>query len=252
MITISRKDILHTCLEAGILRNRNQIIKCVQESIRQHQHANKHSKTISTKSLKNLVTEFTKKMKKVKSTKQRFLAREKKWLESEIQLNESDQFDSETESSQELSSATKSSPKRRGRKGKKFEEVTSLQQKINKTRKMRTSHSTNELAFATKMRLRKDGKRKEAFILEHIMASPSKTNICHTAISKGTETPFNAESALCLMLKTKLSKVAYQYLRKTHKERGCGMYPSYFEVRIHAIIYDRGLNLKWQIFTNFD
>lgn len=87
--------------------------------------------------------------------------------------------------------------------------------KRRKTQILRDNHTTDELVYATKMKLRKQSRLEEAKFCSDTHGKNSQKQR-HGSFNKA-ETPLTPTEALAMLINTNMSKASYIYLRKLHK-----------------------------------
>lgn len=141
-----------------------------------------------------------------------FLKKNKTWLEQTISLKVSDyEIDIERPSTSGV-----------GRPAVSFE-ISSDRSKRWKTEKMRKKSHTKELTYATKMKLRSEGKMDAAKLQsEAIDTTPSRAKRIREAWihhEKNKPIPYMPEEVLCLIVETILTKSQYMKLWLQAKEK---------------------------------
>lgn len=118
----------------------------------------------------------------------------------------------------------------RGRKQLPFSECTETV-KRRKTADVRAGHSGDMLAFASSMKLREEGKKDEASLVQlATQTTPSRASrILKTwkKSSEGTAIPYTPDEALALLLDLGLTKAQWNKLRSGARTRNVNIYPSY-------------------------
>lgn len=99
-----------------------------------------------------------------------------------------------------------------------------------KTRDDRDQHSIEELAYATHLKLREEGHSAAAKFCARCTSSPEKAVDILINVSETKECAFSPVEALNNLVTADLSKSSYVFLRHTHREKGCSIYPSYEQV----------------------
>lgn len=121
----------------------------------------------------------------------------------------------------------------RGRKKISFRESSDCV-KRRKTVELRTEHDADELAFASAMKLREEGRRVEASIIQvATQATPTRAKRmlkCGKTQPQTAIIPYSPDEALALICDGNLSVVQYKKLRKGAKARNVDLYPSYHKV----------------------
>lgn len=112
---------------------------------------------------------------------------------------------------------------------------SSKRSKRRKVSELRKAGSTPQLALATEMNLRSEGKVTEAGLVKEILHStPTRASRMSRAWKKSNQTGilrYTTTEALALMLDLDLSRQKYQILRTQTKERGTDLYPSYKRIQ---------------------
>jgi len=108
---------------------------------------------------------------------------------------------------------------------------SSERSKRRKTKELRDSISSEELAYATQMSLRSSGKVHAAQVVRDvILTSPSRAFKYISAYKSENEKTLSADEALSVIVENKFSKQTYQRIRNVAKENKCKLYPSYNNV----------------------
>ena len=204
--------------------------EAIDNIINELQETHNHSKTLSKLQKKNLINNFNDKWKKCHRMKKYFLRKHRKWLSGDIKL--------ETETCDEMSNvrmkneSTNSSDSNNNGRGRPFSpfEETSQSTKRRRTRQLRSQYSTDELAHATKMKLRKEGKIDAAKLCDQVVSSPTKATEIIKKAEHPNESTFSPVEALNILVSTSMSKDSYIFLREAHRQKLCYMYPSYEKV----------------------
>lgn len=127
-------------------------------------------------------------------------------------------------------SAPKKEDKKSGRPSQTFMS-SSERSKRRKTKELRDSLSSEELAYATQMSLRSSGKVHAAQVVRNaILTSPTRASKYISAYKSENEKTLSADEALSVMVENKFSKQTYQRIRNIAKENKCKLYPSYNNV----------------------
>ena len=107
----------------------------------------------------------------------------------------------------------------RGRPSKTFEE-SSERSKRRKTENLRLNY-TQELVFATQMKLRAEGESKAAKVVQNVLSvnQPNSSNL--------TYTQYTPDESLALVVFAKLTKFQYNLIRQGAIDHSCKMYPPY-------------------------
>lgn len=215
--------------------------------IKKHQETHNHFKTLTDKQKKNLICHFNDKWKKCHHVKQYFLSKHRKWLNGDIKLVGENIDGSEHEATR-LNESTRPSCSdlnisARGRPAIPFGEA-SESTKRRKTRHLRSQFSTEELAYATNMRLRQEGKVDAAKLCTEATSSPTKAATILKKANQTNECIFSPAEALNIIVNTDMSKNSYVFLREAHRQKQCFMYPSYEKV-LHEKLkcYPEGVNV---------
>ena len=202
------------------------------EIVRNHQHTHGHSKDIPESKKKSLKRDFNERWRKSHRTRQRFLNINKKWLTTEIEL-ELALNDERRERNQPFDIAHGEDESSTGGDG--GRPVTPFSQcsdstKRRKTRHVREQNSSEELGYATQMKLREEGKHAAAKLCAQSISSPEKAAEMLSKCSETKESIFTPLEALNVLVTADLSKNSYSFLRQAHREKGCYMYPPYEQV----------------------
>lgn len=105
--------------------------------------------------------------------------------------------------------------------------------KRRRTEEMRSQSSTEELSYATQMKLRVSGKLDAAKVVKDVtLGSPSKAEKYRKSLEFVSETILSGDKALSLLIEQKLSRSQYEGLRNISLENNCKLYPSYKNVLI--------------------
>ena len=107
--------------------------------------------------------------------------------------------------------------------------------KRRKTEHLRSSYETNELAYATQMKLRSSGAAQASNVVKEVTStSPSRASKYQSAYRQSLEKPLceiSADLALNLLISGKMTKETYQMTRMiTNKNRGCSVFPAYKKI----------------------
>lgn len=124
-------------------------------------------------------------------------------------------------------------PRSSGRPPKPFEEVKYRSKK--KKVQYLLSSSVEELTFATEVALRGDGKRDAANLIKEISsASPNRSTqikLLRREKENKNVRQYSRDEALALYVDCRLTKQSYIHLRKSAREAGHFLYPSYIELQ---------------------
>ncbi|XP_076034196.1 uncharacterized protein LOC143020994 isoform X2 [Oratosquilla oratoria] len=223
MVTIKREDIVTYYLS----RDRDITFdQAIDLAIKNHQQTYNHSRMLSKKHKKTLTCQFKDKWRKNHRIKSHFLRKNRNWLNGDIRLvtemiEESNMnMKNESECSNDCS---------RGRPVAEFGEASDST-KPRRTRLLREQFSTDELAYATKMKLCNEGKVHAAKLCDQATSSSSKVAEILKKANHNNESMFSPVEALNIIVKTNMSKDIYVFLREAHRQKGCYMYPSYEKV----------------------
>ncbi|XP_029164495.1 uncharacterized protein LOC114935764 [Nylanderia fulva] len=100
-----------------------------------------------------------------------------------------------------------------------------------KTEELRTSNTTEELAYATQMNLRFSGQLNASKIVKDVtLTSPTRATKYMKAATSQVEQTLSNDAALSVLIEHKFSKRTYQSIRNIGKENNCKLYPSYNNV----------------------
>lgn len=103
--------------------------------------------------------------------------------------------------------------------------------KRRKTAELRSSNTTEELAYATQMSLRTSGQSHASKIVKDVTStSPTRASKYITAFTSKVEKTLSHDEALSVLVEHKFSKRTYQGIRKVAKENNCKLYTSYNNV----------------------
>lgn len=103
--------------------------------------------------------------------------------------------------------------------------------KRRKTKDIRTSFTSDELAYATQMSLRSIGQLDASTVVKEVTTtSPTRASKYRRAYAVTDETTLSEEAALSALIEYKFSKSTYQGMRTLGKENNCKLYPSYGKV----------------------
>lgn len=190
------------------------------------------SHTLSQKDLKYLKAQFTKRWADCCRVKETFFKKNENWLSGNITLEQLHEQESEKSKKKKVlvnEERQNSTSRKMGRPVSPFE-VASECSKRRKTKMLRDNNSSEELKYATQMKLRKEGKNKMAKLFEVASTSTSKVNEVLQNMEKEVQTPFSPTEALNIIIRMDLSKDSYVFLREANLEKNCHMYPSYEKV----------------------
>lgn len=119
---------------------------------------------------------------------------------------------------------------RAGRPSLEFSELSD-RSKRRKIEELRTSNTTEELAYATQMSLRSSGQLHASKIIKDVTStSPIRASKYITAFTSKVEKTLSDDAALSVLVEHKFSKRTYHGIRKVAKENNCKLYPSYNNV----------------------
>lgn len=200
----------------------------INQSVRNHQQTHRHSKNIPENIKQRLIKDFNERWRKSHRTRNAFLSKNKNWLRTEIPLQNTNNEGSDVD---EPIVADDEAPKNSdlGRPVTPFSECSDSS-KRRKTRHVREQHSTEELVYATQMKLRQEGKSAAAKLCTQSTSSPEKAAQILSKVSQTKECAFSPLEALNVIVTADLSKSSYVFLRQAHRKKGCNMYPSYDQV----------------------
>lgn len=103
--------------------------------------------------------------------------------------------------------------------------------KRRKTKELRTSNTTEELAYATQMSLRASGQSHASKIIKDVtLTNPIRVSKYITAFTSKVERTLSDDAALSVLVEHKFSKRTYHGVRKVAKENNCKLYSSYNNV----------------------
>lgn len=154
------------------------------------------------------------KWQEVSRTEEKFLKKFEDWLKQFIILV--DEQLQELGPSSELTSQSRSS-----RPLVHFSDA-SERTKRRKTEDIRKERSSKELAYATRMSLRAEGKSDVAHVLKNIVfGSPSKTTKYRNSLERIQEQRLSDDEAFSLIIECRLSKSQYQILSQTSQAKNC-------------------------------
>lgn len=153
----------------------------------------------SKKVLSRFISEYKQKWNKVKRNDAYFKKKEKNWLETSIAFPINIQASNG------------------GRPTVSFSECSD-RSKRRKTENLRSKVETEQLVYATQMKLRAEGKPSTAKILKQSLESGE---ITQSYIS------YTPDEALALVVGAQLTKYQYNFMRQSAIEHNCNMYPSY-------------------------
>ncbi|XP_024875226.1 uncharacterized protein LOC112456728 [Temnothorax curvispinosus] len=111
--------------------------------------------------------------------------------------------------------------------------TASERSKRRKTAEMRTTYSTEELSYATQMKLRSSGKLDAANIVKEVTtSSPTRASKYKAAFqaTSNVAIPMSDDAALSVVVEAKLTKNQYSLIRQSMKEHHCNLYPPYDKV----------------------
>lgn len=111
--------------------------------------------------------------------------------------------------------------------------AASERSKRRKTAEIRTTHSTEELSYATQMKFRSDKKLDAANIIKEITTSSPTRASKYKAAFKEASNPvilMSDDAALSIVVESKLTKHQYLLIRQSMKEHNCNLYPPYYKV----------------------
>lgn len=201
----------------------------INQVIANHQQTHGHSKHIPENKQQWLINQFNERWRKSHRTKTAFLNKNKKWLITEIPLENTNTDESDVDEPLNVRKDDANQNCGLGRPISPFSEC-SESSKRRKTRHAREQYSTEELAYATQMKLRQAGKPAAAKLCTMSTSSPEEASDILSKMSETKECPFSPIEALNVVVTANLSKSSYVFLRQVHKEKGCFMYPSYEHV----------------------
>lgn len=121
----------------------------------------------------------------------------------------------------------------RGRKKHSFSESSDCV-KRRKTAELRTEHTADELSFASSMKLREEGRRAEASIVQ--IATQTTPTRATRMLKSWSSSPqavcvsYSPEEALALICDAHLSVAQYNKLREGAKSRNANLYPAYKKI----------------------
>lgn len=199
----------------------------INQSVKNHQQTHRHSKDIPKNKKQRLIKDFNERWRKSHRTKNAFLSKNKKWLRTEIPLQNTNNEESDVEMPFVADDAPKNC--NLGRPISPFAECSDSS-KRRKTRHVREENSSEELVYATQMKLRQEGKSAAAKLCAQSTSSPEKAADILSKVSETKECAFSPVEALNVVVTADLSKSSYVFLRQAHREKGCYMYPSYEQV----------------------
>lgn len=197
----------------------------IEIATKNHQQTHNHSKTISDINKKDLMYQFNVKWRKSHRVKKNFLSKNKNWLSGNIALV-SECVEAVTEHVTESKSANTCD---RGRPVTDFGEASDST-KRRRTKLLRDHFSTDELTYATNMKLRSEGKIQAAKLCNEATSSTSKAEEMFKKCNTNPESAFSPAEALNIIVRTDMSKDNYIFLREAHREKNSHMYPSYEKV----------------------
>lgn len=174
-------------------------------------------------------SEIAKKWQDCRRTKKLFLSKHAQWLDTHhFQLPSTDTAaveDVEAVGPENLPSTSTA-----GRPALSFHEGGE-RTKRRKTQELREKYSSSELAFATKMRFRSEGKADAAKLLHEAMETtptrPSRMREAWLQSGSNIIKPYSPDEALALFIDTRLTKSQYIKIRVQAKSRNANIYPSY-------------------------
>lgn len=235
MNTITRRNIVERYIEARHSKSFEEVVDTV---LSQHQVIYNHKTTLPPPVISTLKSEFKKRWKRAYGMKDRFYKNYSDWLEKELKLGVNAEEENEDEEEEEREgrrvlcggASCSDAGTSRGRSPVDFENGSD-RTKRRKTQDIRRDCSAEQLLYAAEMKLRKEGKKDAAmFCKEAYKNSSTKAKKVATKINATHASPFEPCKALSLMLNMNMSKSNYVYLRNTHKEVNCNLYPSYKKV----------------------
>lgn len=223
MASLHIKDIVGLYLEKEF---KGTFFEAIVAATKHNQETFRHNNTIPRATAMKLQSTFKTKWGICFRNKERFMKRFGNWLNKEVQLSTPDcEYQANIDQTMNATAASGSS---NGRPKKEFMEL-STRSKRRKTETLREEYSTEALAFATKMKLRKDGNLLAADLMKEI-TEPHTTGAGQHVMSENNnakEIPFSPTEALALVVGTSMSKSNYTLLRNLHKSRNCTLYPPY-------------------------
>ena len=108
---------------------------------------------------------------------------------------------------------------------------SSERSKRRKTQEVRSTFSTEELAYAAQISLRTSGQVLAAQVLKDVtLTTPIRASKYISAVCSQNEVPLTPDEALSLMIEKGESKHSYQLSRNVARAHKCKLYPSYLEV----------------------
>lgn len=104
---------------------------------------------------------------------------------------------------------------------------------MRRVQEIRENYSGEELLFAAKMNLTREGQTHTAKILDYLMRNPNESEriakMCKNESSQ--EKMFSKETALSLITALNLSKCEYDILRNFLIHNGTNQFPSYYQIQ---------------------
>lgn len=203
----------------------------INQTVTNHQKTYGHTKIIPESKRKTLIKQFNERWRKSSRCRNGFVSKNKKWLTSEIELHDKDNERNDADPPLVNvcdDEGLKNSGMDMGRPSTPFSE-SSESTKRRKTKHLREKHSTEELAYATQMKMRQEGMYASAKLCVQSTSSDTAADILRK-VSETKETMFSPLEALNVIVSADLSKDGYSFIRQAHREKGCFMYPPYEQV----------------------
>lgn len=110
--------------------------------------------------------------------------------------------------------------------------AASERSKRRRTAEIRTTHSTEELSYATQMKFRSAKKLDVANIIKEITTSPTRASKYKAAFIEASNPVIlmSDDAALSIVVESKLTKHHYLLFRQSMNKHNCNLYPPYYKV----------------------
>lgn len=173
----------------------------------------KNSKCIIEKKIRNFCSQLMLKWKKCHRSNNLFVSINKKWLDGKIIFEEL---------------LSKETPSRSGRPEKSFASCSDSV-KRRKVRPLLQTFTQDELIFASRMSLRRSGKRDTADLIKQVSSSPKRATKIKKMCSNVQQLPtkITPEKALALYINTKMTKKQYIAIKQISTSHNANIYPNY-------------------------
>lgn len=203
----------------------------VNHLVDNHQQTHGHSKHVTENAKQRLIREFNQRWRKSYRCRSAFMKKNAKWLKTKLTLQNRDNDSNHTDDIPAIVTDDETPTNGGGDMGRPstpFGECSDSS-KRRKTKHLREGNSTEELAYATQMKLRQEGKCASAKLCQQC-TSPEKATEILNKVNEKKESVFSPLEALNILVNADLSKESYVFLRQIHREKACFMYPPYEQV----------------------